>query len=465
MRVLLGVLYILPAVFSTGHAILRRRDPHSAAWWVVVVWALPIAGPVLYYFFGINRIERKASRLKKRRITSKSAAKIQLDDEKFAASLPEGFEHLLSLSHLVERVVKNPLTFGNKVDFFDHRDKAYPAMVQAINEAKNSVCLSTYIFNHDSSGRMFIDALSRAALRKVQVRVLIDDVGSGFFWSSVYKDLKKNGARVAYFMPTLLPWRMAYFNLRNHRKILTIDGKIAFTGSMNITSDPIQDIHFRLEGPVVARVQETFRLDWAFTTGEFIDGENWFPKLSESGDAEARAVSSGPDEDLDHCRWILLSAITNARKSIKIMTPYFLPDTTLINALNLAAMSGVRVDIIMPEKNDLMLVRWATQSMLWQVLERGCRVWSTPAPFDHSKLLIIDEAWVLFGSSNWDRRSLRLNFELDVECYDLPLARNLSALVDRKISQAREITKSKVDSRPMPVRLRDGAARLFSPLL
>ena len=247
-KVIFGVVYVLLALTASSHAVLKRRDPHAALWWAVVSWTFPFAGPFLYYFFGINRIERKAARLRKRR-------------------LPPS----------VERTASHTFTSGNRVEALANGDEAYPAMVRAIDEAKASVGLATYIFIDDPVGQLFIDALARAQARKVAVRVLIDDVGAGFFWSSVYGKLQASVVPVAYFLPALAPWRMVYLNMRNHRKILTVDGKIAFTGGLNINALPIQDIHFRLEGPEAARVQETFRLDWAFTTGEYLGGEAWFP--------------------------------------------------------------------------------------------------------------------------------------------------------------------------------------------
>jgi cardiolipin synthase len=161
----------------------------------------------------------------------------------------------------------------------------------------------------------------------------------------------------------------------------------------------------------------------------------------------------------------LLAALAEAQTSVKILTPYFLPDAALVAALNLAALRGVRVDIILPAKNNLPFVHWASRAMWWQVLERGCHVWLTPPPFDHSKLMIVDGHWVLLGSANWDARSLRLNFEMNVECYSREFAREMEKIIDRKISGAHEVTLAEVDARLVSVKLRDAVARLFSPFL
>jgi cardiolipin synthase len=263
-------------------------------------------------------------------------------------------------------------------------------------------------------------------------------------------------------------------NMRNHRKVLVADGRFGFTGGLNIrmghclegkSRAPVRDIHFRVEGPVVTQIQEIFADDWLFTTGEFLRGPAWFPELDRTGQVLARAISDGPDEDLDKLRWTLLGGLAVARSSVVIQTPYFLPDAAIISALNVAALRGVRVEIILPAQSNLPFVDWASRAHWWQVLEHGCQIWLTPRPFDHSKLMIVDEAWTLLGSANWDPRSLRLNFELNVECYDPALAERLAAVLKQRLAQARQVTLEDVDSRSLPMRLRDGVARLLTPYL
>ena len=224
-------------------------------------------------------------------------------------------------------------------------------------------------------------------------------------------------------------------------------------------------MHFRITGPVVTELSETFANDWAFTTGEILDGDVWFPELKECGNVIARAIPDGPDADFENARWTLLAALAEAQISVKILTPYFLPATALVAALNLAALRGVRVDIILPAKNNLPPVHWASRAQWWQVLQRGCHVWLTPPPFDHSKLMIVDGNWVLLGSANWDARSLRLNFELNIECYGREFASEMESVIAKKLHGAHEVTLAEVDARTVPGKLRDAIARLFSPYL
>lgn len=335
--------------------------------------------------------------------------------------------------------------------------------------------MMSYIFDNDRAGRMFADALGRAVKRGVEVRVLIDAIGSRYTLPTIIGPLRRAGVKAHKFLPTLMPAYFAYSNLRNHRKVMIVDGRVGFTGGMNIregcmlslsAKHPVQDTHFRITGPVVRHLQQVFADDWAFATDEALSGERLYPPLEAAGDVLARGIHYGPDEDLGEMRLGLVGALSCAHTRVSIMTPYFLPDDPIVAALDVAAMRGVAVDIILPAKNNLQLVQWASTALLWQVLEHDCcRVFLSPPPFDHTKLMIVDGLWSLIGSGNWDPRSLRLNFEFNVECYSRELAGRLQQLFDAKRASSREIKLADVDGRPLPIRLRDGVARLFTPYL
>ena len=275
--------------------------------------------------------------------------------------------------------------------------------------------------------------------------MLVDSAGARYSWPPITRALRRAGIRYARFLPSSLfqPWRVATINLRNHRKSLVIDGQLGFTGGMNIRhgnvlaakpKSPVQDLHFRITGPVVTELQEAFANDWAFTTDEILDGDRWFAEPAETGDVIARVITDGPDGDFENAHWTLLAALAEAQVSIKILTPYFLPDMTLITAINLASLRGVRVDIVLPALNNLPFVHWASRALWWQLLERDCHIWLTPPPFDHGKLMIVDNQWILLGSANWDARSLRLNFELNVECYCHNFSQEMEKIVTQKMA-------------------------------
>jgi cardiolipin synthase A/B len=462
----------LAALLASVHAVLNKRDSRAAALWLGFIWLLPALGPVLYIALGVNRIRRHAQSLRIGRGRRDGIPKPIPDD----MGEPHRLEakHLRMLAHVVDRVATRPLVAGNHIQALVNGDQAFPPMLAAIENATTSISLATYIFDNDRSGNQFVAALGRAVARRVQVRVLIDDAGARYSWPSIVGQLKKAGVPVARFLPTLAPWRLTTMNLHNHRKLLVADGRIGFTGGINIRAGnvladqprkPVQDLHFKIAGPVVTQLQEAFANDWEFTTDEVLAGDAWFPGLKESGNAIARVITDGPDADYDKARWTLLGALSCAQSSVRILTPYFLPDQALITALNLAALRGVQVDIILPRKNNLSFVHWASRAMWWQVLERGCRLWLTPPPFDHSKLMIVDSHWVFLGSANWDPRSLRLNFELNVECYGRDFAGAMEVVVQNKLREAKPVTLEEVDGRSLPVKLRDGVTRLFTPYL
>ena len=461
---------LLAALLASFNALLNKRDSRAATLWLGLIWFLPLFGPILYLALGVNRIRRRALTLAVHKTFSRTVPK------NLGEPQHEGADHLKLLARTVSRVVHRPLTAGNTIEPLVNGDAAFPAMLAAIESAKVSVTLCTYIFDNDASGRQFVSALARAVNRGVAVRVLIDAAGARYSWPSIARKLRRAKIPFAKFLPSslLTPWRVATINLRNHRKSLIVDGTLAFTGGINLRHgnvladrprNPVQDLQFQITGPVVAQLQEAFANGWAFATGEMLEGGLWFPDLKASGKIIARVVTDGPDGDFEKWRWTLLAALAGAQTSIQILTPYFLPDVALIAALNLAALRGVRVDIILPAKNNLPFVHWASRAMWWQVLERGCRVWLTPPPFDHSKLMIVDGHWVSFGSANWDARSLRLNFELNVECYGRDFAREMEKVVAKKLRGAHAVTLAGVDKRPLPVKLLDAIARLFSPFL
>jgi cardiolipin synthase len=464
-----AVLSLAVALPATGHAVLHKRDVRAALGWVGFIWFAPILGGVAYFVLGVNRIRRRAQALRLPEVRARVPEELRPPPP----ALPPEAEHLRPLVALADGTVRRPLVAGNAVVLLPGGARAYGEMCAAIDGAERSVTLCTYIFDPGAAGDAFAGALERAHARGAKVRVLIDAVGARYRWPAAHRRLRDLGVRTELFLPRLTPAWLPFVNLRNHRKVLVVDGRIGFTGGMNIRDaflpapgrPPFMDLQARLEGPVVEHLQTAFAEDWLFTTGEALEGGAFFPPLKRAGDVLARGVTDGPDEDFEAIRWILLGALATARERVTIVTPYFLPDAGLVTALDVAVMRGIEVDVVLPERGNLPLVQWAQTAGLWQVIERGCRVWLSPPPFDHTKLMVVDGVWSLIGSANWDPRSLRLNFELDVECFDLDLARRLEALAAERIARARRVTMADVDGRPLALKLRDGLARLFSPYL
>jgi cardiolipin synthase len=469
----LAILQLAMGAVASAHVVLHKRDVRAAIGWIGLIWLVPYGGSVLYALFGINRLRRRASGLRAIRPYAKTPERTPSSLSDLATALPNSGHHLTSVARLIDRVADTALTAGNSVLPLADGAQAYAAMLDSIDRADRTLGFATYIFDCDATGHCFAAALARAVKRGVAVRVLIDGVGVRYSYPPITGLLRRYGVPAAEFLPTLFPLSLHYANLRNHRKILVADGRVGFTGGLNIRhghaapegANAIRDTHFRLQGPVVAHLTETFAEDWAFVTGEQLSGDGWFPPAVFAGSVLARGIAAGPDEAFERVRWAILGALSQARERVRIVTPYFLPDTALSTALQVAALRGVAIDIAIPERNNLRLVQWAACAKIFQFIARGCRVWLTPPPFDHSKLMTVDGLWSFIGSTNWDPRSLRLNFEFNVECYEAALAAELDLLIDHKIARSRLLTLTDVHNRSFPIKLRDGAAWLLSPYL
>ena len=328
---------------ASVHAVIYKRDSRSAIAWAGFIWLVPLAGAALYFILGINRIRRQAVLLR-RHLERYRAHEKQPDcpPEELHRHLPGHTGHLTMLARVVGGVVQRPLLPGNRIEPLINGDEAFPAMLEAIGQARGTVSLCTYIFDRDEVGLAFARALGDATRRGVEVRVLIDATGMRYSWPSILRTLRREGVKYARFLPSFALWHLMSLNLRTHRKFLVADGRVGFTGGMNIRvghcvqrrpRSPVQDIHFRVRGPVVTQLQEVFADDWLFTTGESLRGEAWFPKPEAAGQVLARGVPDGPDEDFEKLRWTLLGALTIARYSVRIVTPYFLPDPPVVSAL------------------------------------------------------------------------------------------------------------------------------------
>lgn len=460
------------SLISATHAVLHKRDPRAALGWVLLSLWVPWAGAAIYWVFGVNRIRTHAQDLHRK--GRWNYLKTQLTPGSVSIPSVEVPAHFKALRQLSTRVTRRPLLSKNQARLLRDGEAAYPAMLAAIDSARTQVYLSSYIFEPDETGLKFVEALSRAHQRGVQTRILVDAFGARYSMPEIFVSLKKAGISFSKFLPFSLSINRFHPNLRNHRKMLLIDNQVGFTGGMNIgdrhlTQKPplksrVSDLHFELTGPVVKELRDVFLEDWYFSSGESIAPE---PPLERGplGPLAARVISSGPNEDFEKLNWILLEALSTARETVRVITPYFVPDRVIIAALNGAALRGVAVDIILPEKNNLPFVGWASRAMLWEMLQKGVRFHYQRPPFAHTKLMVVDGYYGLIGSSNWDSRSFRLNFELDVETYGDSFARDLTNYFDEILGRAAAVSLAEVQRDSLPARLRNSFCKLFSPYL
>lgn len=473
----LAILFYVPSVLSAQHALLSKRDPRAALGWMSMALVFPVAGPLLYYIFGISRVESRAARLLEER-----ARNARGEDERLhggparhepPGSVPDELlpPRYVPFARVGRSIIGRPLSGGNYVKPLYNGEEAYPAMREAIDKAERTVFLSSYIFGGRDEGERFVASLADAAARGVDVRVLVDGVGGLYSWPRAWSRLRKRGVRVERFLPPRLWPLQLSINLRNHRKVLVCDGKVGFTGGMNIADNHladsecyrrVKDVHFLFSGPIVAQLQEAFLRDWGFVTGEYARVP---AREDPCGDTLCRMVLEGPGDREEHLHELLCGVLSSAVRTVRIMTPYFLPSREMMSALRAAALRGVDVRVLLPLHNNLPFVHWASLHLLPGLLQAGVRVRHQQGPFVHTKLLVVDGCYTHVGSANIDARSLRLNFELTVEMFDTSVARQLTRHFDTGWRGAPEMDAGVLQQRSYPVRVRDALCWLFSPYL
>lgn len=444
------LLAVALALACAGHALLNQRDPRSAAGWIILCLLVPPLGALAYLLVGANRTHRRSPRRR---------------------DAPGRGPHAVQGSAVVR--APPPPTAGNVVEPELDAAAALERMLAAVRAARERVWLSEYIFEPEGVGARYVEALTDAASRGLDVCVLLDRVGTLYNVGSTRRRLQEGGVRVAMFLPPHgrpFRWRI---NLRNHRKLLVVDDDLAFTGGMNIRNDylprrggseaPIRDAHFACRGPVMADLAQVFRGDWHAATGETL-AELPSPPAG-SGPVECRVIVDGPDNDVDLLMVSLLAAMGTATRHVRVMTPYFLPPPEIVSGLQAAALRGVTVDVVIPARNNLPFVHWATLHAARDLLRYGVRLTAQAGSFDHGKLIVIDDDRCFFGSMNLDYRSLRLNFELAVEAFDAPLAATLAAHVDARAGSGAPLTLDDVGRLPFWMRVRNALAWLASPYL
>jgi cardiolipin synthase A/B len=463
-----GWLVLLDAIVTVGTLVAvmhLKREPMPAIAWSLTVLLMPFFGAFLFFVFGYQTVHRRLSRRRKR---SKAYKKFTARADGASAGVPQRWDVLARLGHHGDGF---PVTGGNAVTLYHEGTDAFDAMIRAIDRAEHHVHLQFFIFRSDSTGQRFIDALCRCAQRKVEVRLLVDSVGSYNLPSRLLRCLQRDGGRVASFLPLLNPFRV---NLRNHRKILVVDGHTGFAGGLNAGNEYIgkhpkfgywRDTHFRVEGPAVEGLQHTFLEDWYFTTTEAVKGGLYFPSVGAAGSALAQVVASGPDADFKAIRETYVAAILRARERVWIASPYFVPDAGLRDALLLAARSGVDVRFLGLYRPDKWLPFLAARYHWTDMLAAGVKVYQYARGMMHSKYVLVDGEWASVGSANTDNRSLLLNFELNCQFFDADVVRELEDAYLKDLEWSVRIDPAVYATRPLIGRLAENACRLFSPVL
>ena len=467
----LGLLFLhfVVITFLIQKIILQRRESGASLAWILVIIFLPFFGMLAFWLLGTTRIRilrRKRHRAEQHLVPSlarfRSQQKLSDTDELVASSL-------YSLAAKLDECGPQP---GCEVEMYRDGSKAFDALEQAIDAAQEHIHLIYYIWEPDATGRRFCQALTRAACRGVEVRLLLDDVGSYSTKTSFFASLTFAGGEVARFLPLNLFSRQVSVNNRNHRKIVVVDGKTGFTGSMNVgdiylgSDGRWNDLHLCVLGRVVYELQGVFCQDWFHATGHDLAKTKYFPSMDFHGDVCAHFLASGPSDE----RWrtihtLLFVAINTAMERVWIETPYFVPDPPIAMALQTAALRGVDVRLLLPNCSDHFLVDYAGRSFFDELLTSGVRIFKMDNIVPHAKTAIVDQVFSTAGSANMDQRSFRLNFEGNLFFFGKKIVSQLEKDFLHMSQFSHEVTLEKRSKLSHPQRLKEGFARILAPLL
>ncbi|PLR80882.1 cardiolipin synthase [Bacillus canaveralius] len=477
--ILLVLVLILNFLFAIFVIFRERRDASSTWAWLLVLFFIPVLGFILYLLFGQNLSryhlfqwdDRKKIGIEK--MLWNQLHELRTEQFHFRNKATETSKDLIHMHLLNNDAV---LTEDNSVEVFTDGQEKFARLFKDIAAAKNHIHLQYYIIKRDELGKKLIDALTVKAKDGVKVRVLYDDLGSRTITKSFLKELRQAGGEVEVFFPSKLRLINLRLNYRNHRKLVIIDGKIGYVGGFNVGDEYLglnpkfgywRDTHLRIEGTAVHAVQTRFILDWnqASHNRDIAYAPEYFPEEIGRGYVGMQIVTSGPDSEWQQIKNGYIKMISSARKSILIQTPYFIPDASLLDALQIACLSGIDVKIMIPNKPDHMFVYWATLSYIGELLKAGATVFIYEKGFIHAKMLVVDEQISSVGTANIDVRSFKLNFEVNAFLYDETISRKLSSIFQEDLLVSNELTLASYQSRSARVRFKESVSRLLSPIL
>ena len=477
----LALLYtscLVVAVYVCAQLVYHKQDPIKTLSWTVILLFLPFAGLIAYLYFGQNYRKNKIYNrkgLRDERIKKVISAQ-QIDQFKaLQGSLPKEIAKQLRLIRLNLNNNKSILTTHNCITpYFTGKD-ALNAMLASVREAKYHIHLQSYIIENDSVGTLWKNVLIQKANEGVTIRIIYDDVGSWRLPNHYINSLTEAGIEVQPFAAVRYPWLASKINYRNHRKILVVDGVVGFMGGVNIADRYFcggdftfwRDTHIKIEGEAVPQLQSSFLLDWYFVTDKAVsDRKRYYPPFSlPEHVCFSQIITSGPDSDFANIMQSYFTAITQAKRHLYIITPYFTPNETILNALIVASLGGVDVRIMLPEKSDSAIVRQSSRSYFTELLEAQVNIYLFQNGFNHSKVTTIDSKFCMIGSANMDNRSFEHNFEINALIYNPDITLQLEEQFKADLRHCKQLQLKKWEKRPRKEKVFEAFARLFSPLL
>lgn len=472
-----SMVFLVTAIPVAIMIILEKRSPFKTAAWILVLILLPVFGVFFYLFFGQEYRKRKLFSRKGIKSLGKFRKLSARQFRQFVYAFSNLDEKVLEKQNVIRLLLNNShalLTTGNQLKILNNADETFDAIFEDIKKAEHHIHLEYYIFSDDTIGNRLKDLLIQKARKGVEIRIIIDDVGSWSLKKKFIDELRKNRIAIYSFMEVRFPRLTSRVNYRNHRKIIVIDGKVGFTGGINIADrylkgvkgvGPWFDTHLRIEGDAASCLQVVFAADWYFVIHENLTGKKYFPPLSGQKGIPVQISSSGPDSDWEGIGQAFFAAISNAKKRVYLTTPYLMPPPQIVSALKTAALSNADVRIIIPNKSDSVIPRWCSFSYVEELLAAGIRIYLFETGFIHSKYIIVDEVFSTIGTTNLDFRSIETNFEVNAFIYDEAFTTQLTRNFKRYIQNSREIKLKEWSRRRWDYKLRESLAHIVSPML
>jgi cardiolipin synthase len=477
VMLIISALYLVTMIFTCLIIIFENRPPVKTQAWVLVILLMPLIGIVLYIFFGQSfrktKIFSRKAVVDKEYLFTIATEQIETLKEK----LKDKPANVKSKSHLMTLMLNNQkamLTEMNEVKILKNGSEAFPSMLEAIKGARKFIHLEFFRFDIDEIGNQFRNELMSKAEEGVEVRIIIDDVGSWSFKSKYIREMRDRGVHIYSFMPVKFPHFTSKINYRNHRKILVVDGERGYIGGLNIAEKylkglkdigPWRDTHLEIIGDAVASMNMVFLIDWYFVSGEILTRDAcYFETVKAERDCLIQLATSGPDSDWANIMQVYFSAISTARESIYLCTPYFSPNESILTAIKTAALSGVDVRLQIPNKSDSVIGNWNSRSYISELLAAGVRVYLYDHGFNHSKFLVVDQVFSSVGSPNLDMRSFDLDFEITALIYDRKFATDLQKIYFEDLDNSVEVLHDLWEGRLRSERYKESLSRILGPL-
>ncbi|MBS6599508.1 MAG: cardiolipin synthase [Clostridium sp.] len=473
--ILIGFIIVIANIFFSFSLIfIERKDPSTTWAWLMIMIVLPGLGFIIYLLLGQNFSRARLFKEKKEFDTIKRR---ELSKD-FTSKEHEhiGGEQYLDLIRMNYTHSGAKCTYNNEVDVYYNGVDKFAQLIKDLKNAKKFIHIQYYIIRPDRLGKKIMSILEEKAAEGVEVRFLVDSMGSYKVTRRSLRNFTKNGGKFEIFFPGIFPHVNTRINYRNHRKMVVIDGEYGYIGGFNVGDEYInenkhigfwRDTHIRIRGEAVNDLTNRFLLDWCYASGEEIeDFSKFYPKNPiRDGDIAIQIVTSGPDHNEEYIKNAYMKMINNAKKYVYLETPYFVPDSPMLEALKLSALSGVDVRLIIPGKPDHIFMKWAASAYIGDLLNAGAKVYLYQNGFIHAKTIVADGKVCTVGTANMDMRSYSLNFEVNAFIYDDRVANNLETQFFKDIEDCKVMTKEEYDKRSITLRIRESIIRLISPIL